>query len=127
MSRPLLVYPVRWKFVSTDAYLLSVDKFLQKIREQLDKYSEDVIEDVTYAAGVLTINFANGNQYIINRQTPTQQIWLVSPLSGPYRFDYDEEKKKWVSNGVSMLDTLNKEFDSIRKSIAPNVTINELI
>eukprot|EP00826_Nyctotherus_ovalis_P052495 TRINITY_DN6657_c0_g1_i18.p1 TRINITY_DN6657_c0_g1~~TRINITY_DN6657_c0_g1_i18.p1 ORF type:complete len:142 (+),score=25.71 TRINITY_DN6657_c0_g1_i18:174-599(+) len=120
--KSFLFFPVRHNFETTDMYLASVEKYLQALRDQLDKYSEDLIEDVTYAAGVLTINFANGHQYIINRQTPTRQIWLVSPLSGPYRYDYDEKKQQWESNGVDMLEKLNQEFESIRKSIAVSYT-----
>ena len=95
--------------------------------EQIEKFNQDVIDDVVYTDGVLTINFANGHIYILNRQTPTHQIWLVSPLSGPDRFDYDASKGQWVSNKVNLLDKLNQEFERIRQSIAPNVSIEKLI
>ena len=49
--------------------------------------------------------------YVINKQPPTQQIWLSSPTryahalwrytrltsSGPKRFDYDKEKDVWFT------------------------------
>jgi len=97
------------------------------MRDQLDKFSEDILEDVTYAAGVLTITFADTKKYIINRQTPTHQLWLVSPLSGPARYDYDEHKKAWLENGNNMLDKLNEEFEQIKNSIDPSKSINKLI
>ena len=98
--------------------------------------SEDIVEDVTCAAGVLTITFADTKKYVINRQTPTQQLWLVSPLryfltetkcSGPARYNFDEEKKEWLADGKSMVERLNEEVQNIRDSIDPKININKLI
>lgn len=39
--------------------------------------------------------------YVINKQPATQQVWLSSPVSGPYRMDYAPVAGKapsWVSH-----------------------------
>ncbi len=33
--------------------------------------------------------------FILSKQTPNQQIWFSSPISGPARFDYMEELNIW--------------------------------
>lgn len=43
---------------------------------------------------MLEINVHEKGTYVLNKQPPTKQIWLSSPLSGPKRFD-------WVVTGES--------------------------
>ena len=39
--------------------------------------------------------------WVINKQTPNQQVWWSSPLSGPRRYEYDEKRERWVYTRVS--------------------------
>jgi frataxin len=64
--------------------------------ESLCEHFEELLEsdarlaeaDVTLASGVLNVTFPHHGTYVINKQTPNQQIWLSSPFSGPARFDF---------------------------------------
>ncbi len=42
--------------------------------------------DVELREGVLTVELADGRQYVINRHAPNRQIWLSSPVSGAHHF-----------------------------------------
>ena len=61
---------------------------------------EDAIEssgaDIDYdtAGDILTLEFGNGSQIIINKQTPLSQIW-VAARSGGYHFNYNAGKDIW--------------------------------
>jgi frataxin len=33
---------------------------------------------------------------VINKQTPNEQLWWSSPISGPRRYEYVEERERWV-------------------------------
>ena len=69
--------------------------------------------DVTLAAGVLNVFLGSKEgSYVINKQSPNQQIWLSSPVSGPARFDYCTEKKAWIYSrtGESLHELLNREI-----------------
>ena len=83
-------------------------------------YSAVAEADVTLAAGVLNV-FLGGEEgtYVINKQTPNQQIWLSSPISGPARFDFCSEKRAWIYShtGESLHELLNRE---ISKKILKN-------
>lgn len=50
--------------------------------------------------------------YVLNKQTPNRQIWLSSPISGPSRFEYSDDKK-WLHNRTNqdLLEILNSEFN----------------
>lgn len=65
---------------------------------------EDAVEncgvdiDFDSAGGILTLEFGNGSQIIINKQAPLSQIW-VAARSGGYHFDYDESSSSWRLQG----------------------------
>lgn len=65
---------------------------------------EDAIEecgvDIDYdsAGGILTLEFANGSQIIVNKQTPLSQLW-VAARSGGFHFDYDIADQCWRLQG----------------------------
>jgi frataxin len=63
--------------------------------ESLSEHFEELFEndprmakaDVALASGVLNVIIPKHGTFVINKQTPNRQIWLSSPVSGPYRFD----------------------------------------
>ena len=66
------------------------------IEEAVDASGADI--DYDNASDILTLEFADGSQIIINKQTPLSQIW-VAAKSGGYHFDYDESSQVWCLNG----------------------------
>jgi frataxin len=69
---------------------------------------------VEYSDGVLNVIFVDGKQFVVNKQTPNKQIWLSSPLSGPQRFEIDENEK-WIQvrSKEDLTLILQREFNSI--------------
>ena len=65
------------------------------IEEAIDASGADI--DYDNAGDILTLEFADGSQIIINKQTPLSQIW-VAARSGGYHFDYDEANQVWCLN-----------------------------
>lgn len=88
-------------FHSESDYHNVADQTLHAIQDTLDFYFEDnpslstSSPDITYASGVLTIALSQGT-WVLNKQTPNRQIWWSSPISGPRRYEYDEESQKWI-------------------------------
>ncbi len=66
------------------------------IEEAVENSGADI--DFDNAGDILTLEFANGSQIIINKQTPLSQIW-VAAKSGGYHFDYDDSNQVWCLNG----------------------------
>ena len=94
--------------LSETAFIALVEATLNRLAVMVETLDIDENLDIEQSNGMLTIEFPNGKQFVINRQIPTQQIWLSSPISGGLRFDYYEEEKIWqISNGTR-LDTLLK-------------------
>jgi CyaY protein len=66
------------------------------IEDAIDDSGSDI--DYDSAGGILTLEFSNGSQIIINKQTPLSQIW-VAARSGGFHFDYDSVDQCWKLNG----------------------------
>ncbi len=72
------------------------DETLMAIEEAIDESGADI--DYDSAGGILTLEFDNGSQIIVNKQAPLRQIW-VAARSGGYHFDYDEQNEHWCLQG----------------------------
>jgi frataxin len=73
------------------------DETLEDILDAVEELFEDREEvEVSCASGVLTIVFPPHGTWVINKQTPNKQIWWSSPLSGPRRYEYSDQRGKWV-------------------------------
>ncbi|CBK23374.2 Frataxin [Blastocystis hominis] len=96
-----------------------VDEELTTIESALDEVADDVDNlDYSIASGVLSINMGSKGSYVINKQSPNMQIWWSSPISGPKRFEYDLNSKKWYEVG---------EMDGVKNSRKVNEDINSLL
>lgn len=72
----------------------------------------------------MSLTYPPNGVYVINKQPVNKQIWLSSPISGPFRFDYREVEAndsagnpirvgKWVDHrqGTSLTALLQKELE----------------
>ena len=83
------------------------DDTLLAIEEAIDDSGADI--DYDNAGGILTLEFSNGSQIIINRQTPLSQIW-VAARSGGFHFVYDSDNETWhlEGKGDELFDCLSR-------------------
>lgn len=62
-------------------------------------------------SGVLTLTMPKGT-YVLNKQPPNRQLWLSSPVSGPFRYNWDHSRMLWISakgDGSTLSGLLRKE------------------
>ncbi len=72
------------------------DETMMAIEEAIDESGADI--DYDSGGGILTLEFENGSQIIINKQAPLTQIW-VAARSGGFHFEYDETRECWHLQG----------------------------
>jgi len=82
------------------------DSVILAIEDAVEDCGVDI--DIENSGGILTLIFDNATQIIINRQTPTRQIWVASK-SGGYHLDYDQKKEVWEQNGIELFSLLSRE------------------
>jgi CyaY protein len=86
--------------VTENEFNQKVDDTLAAIEESLDHCAADLDWDLS--GGILTIECDNGSQVILNRQTPSRQIW-VAARSGGYHFDYQADDDSWHQGELELL------------------------
>ena len=79
-------------------------KTILQISDKIESSDEGCLIDIEYAEGILTL-ITNQGTYILNKNSPAQEIWLSSPLSGAHHFQCHNEK--WI----------NKDNDDLYKLI----------
>ncbi|KAK6142494.1 hypothetical protein DH2020_022842 [Rehmannia glutinosa] len=96
-----------------DEYHRLAHSTIHHLLEKLEEYGDSVeIDgfDVDYGNEVLTLKLGSLGTYVINKQTPNRQIWMSSPVSGPSRFDWDQDAQAWIyrrtkQNLIHVLET----------------------
>ena len=87
----------KFKELTSEIYEMIFDSF--------EEFDPDEVEADLYLDNV-TITFANGTRFVVNRQVPVSQLWLATKRNG-YHFNYQEESGSWVC------DKTAKDFWSI--------------
>lgn len=75
----------------SDFYELA-EQTMNAIEESIEQSGADI--DYDTISDILTLEFENGTQIIINKQTPASQLW-VAARSGGFHFDYDPASHSW--------------------------------
>ncbi len=101
-------------------FLSIADQFLEELADQLDEGIGDAV-DVELLAGILTLDLPQGGQYVINKHAPNRQIWLSSPVSGAWHFDYDGAD--WVSTREPRSEFLNLLATELSAALGQEVVI----
>lgn len=103
---------IRW-FESVSEFHDEADEALETIQDAIESlfeslssgkraYGNDDHDDannfpeINLSDGVLTLSLGKHGTWVINKQTPNRQIWWSSPISGPRRYEYDEDAGFWV-------------------------------
>ncbi len=82
------------------------EQTLQSLQAAVESACSDW--DVDRQGNVLTLQADDGFQIVINKQTPTRQIWLASLKGGHH---YELEGEEWVDTCTRQ--TLKKALESL--------------
>lgn len=83
-------------------------KTIMYIADKIEEHDSRGIIDVDLQSDILNLETIQGT-YVINKQSAAKEIWLSSPVSGPYHFFYDQGE--WKNRaGLELMTILTKEF-----------------
>lgn len=78
------------------------------IADKIEEQDKEGALDVDLQGDILNIETSEGT-YVINKQSAAKEIWLSSPISGPYHFFYEQEK--WINRlGLELMTILTNEL-----------------
>ncbi|MGI4851449.1 MAG: iron donor protein CyaY [Janthinobacterium lividum] len=92
-----------------------VCKALQFLEEHLEQQL-DHQADIDAREESLQITLSSGQIWLLNRHTPSREIWLSSPIQGGIHFGWCVQKKRWISTRSfqdELFDFLEKDLSSV--------------
>lgn len=85
-----------------------VEEILNHIAEVVEKNDPDSRIDIDFKTDILHLVTDEG-VFVINKQSAVEEIWLSSPISGPYHFA--RRDGLWKSRtGIQLFEILSKEL-----------------
>lgn len=103
-------------FVKKDFSHHVQETFHHLVEEIEENYTDDL--DLDIQEGFLQITSSQGDVWLLNRHSPTQEIWLSSPHNGGHHFSYEKNQEKWLSHRAQSVDLhkfLKEEFSPFLK------------
>lgn len=97
-----------------------------KLTDKFQEKSPDFIIDATDDS--LSISMYS-ESFLLNRQVPSRQIWMASPISGSVKFDFDNERDVWVEHNHKdkTIDIiLTKEVEDIFGKCSEGQNVNKI-
>jgi CyaY protein len=86
-----------------------VDDIFVEIEDAIEAACDETGAEIDYetSSGILTLEFTNGSQIILNRQAPLKQIWVAAKQGG-FHFDFNSENEQWLCNGKELFSALSE-------------------
>ncbi|GLO62305.1 protein CyaY [Vibrio sp. MACH09] len=85
-----------------------VDQQFTKLEEAIDESGADI--DYETVGNVMTLEFDDRSQIVINRQEPMKEIWLASK-SGGFHFSYQNEQWLCSKTEMELFEMVKQECD----------------
>lgn len=77
-------------------YLRLADACLARVAAWLEDFDPDDV-DFSMGDGLVTLEFADGTRFILNRQAATQQVWLAAGAHG-WHYTWDAARGAWLDD-----------------------------
>ncbi|OAG33535.1 frataxin [Nematocida sp. ERTm5] len=89
--------------------LRTYDSLSKSVMKRIYEVIDRTIDNVSLKDNVITIDIPNKGVFILNRQPTKEEIWLSSPISGPYHFRQNGDI--WSDRqGNNLLKVISKEI-----------------
>ncbi|MDW6091297.1 iron donor protein CyaY [Vibrio rhizosphaerae] len=85
-----------------------VDQMLEQVEQMIDDSGADIDYETT--GNVMTLDFEDRSQIVINRQEPMHEIWLASK-SGGFHFQYTDQQWICSKTGLELLTLIRQECE----------------
>jgi len=80
--------------MESSEYLRLADACLGTVARWLEEFDPDEV-DFSTGDGLLTVEFADGTRYVLNRQAATAQVWLAAGARA-WHYRWDAGRQEWV-------------------------------
>jgi CyaY protein len=77
-------------------YIRLADACLARVSKWLEEFDPDEL-DFNTGDGVVTLEFPDGDRFILSRQSSAKQVWLAAGTAGCH-YDWDPALQTWVDD-----------------------------
>jgi CyaY protein len=99
--------------MSADNFSFLASQMISYISDQIEDQDAGGVIEVDYLGDILKLTTSRG-EYVINKHSAAKEIWLASPISGPYHFYH--YNNKWINkNSIELLSLLEEELNNFVK------------
>lgn len=77
-------------------YVRLADRCLERVAAWLEDFDPDELDYAT-PDGVVSLEFADGAKFILNRQAGASQMWFAAGARA-WHYDWDAERERWVDD-----------------------------
>ncbi len=88
------------------------DATLTQLEERLYAADAKGDLDIDLHDGVLNVEFPTGNVLVINKHTPTRQIWIAAPIGGALYANWKNEQWQ-LKDGRLFTDWFERELRAL--------------
>ena len=82
--------------MGSSEFTVRADACLARVTRWLEAFDPDELDFAT-SDGVVTLEFADKQRYVLNRQSATNQMWLAAGARA-WHYDFDERAKTWIED-----------------------------
>jgi CyaY protein len=82
--------------MDTTQYQKHAKECLARVEAWLEDFDPDEL-DFTPSDGVVTMEFADGTRYVLNRQSAASQIWFAA-VDRAWHFVWDADRGAWIDD-----------------------------
>lgn len=83
--------------MDSSAFETAADALLAVLLAKIEAALDGTDADVELRGGILTVEFEDGRQFVVNKHSPTRQIWTASPIGGAAHYAWDADARVWRS------------------------------
>ena len=94
--------------MESSEFIRRADACLGQVTDWLEDFDPDEL-DFDPADGVVTLEFADGKKFVLNRQSATSQMWFAAGARA-WHYDWDGGREAWIDDkeGVDLLRRLEE-------------------
>lgn len=97
----------------SSTFSILASRAIAYISDQIEEQDSSGIIEVDYLGDILKLVTSKG-EYVINKHSAAKEIWLASPISGPYHFYHYNDK--WINkHGIELFPLLEQELAQFTK------------
>lgn len=106
--------------MQTQEFLKLADECLGRVADWLEDFDPDEL-DYSTTDGVVTLVFADGKRFVLNRQTAANQMWFAAGARA-WHYNFDAQRRSWIDDkeGIELFARISLVVsEKLGRKVAP--------